>query len=188
MPTDPYVPTPLDAEPRNEPNLAPGVHLPPAGHWRAERPGDLGPVPPKGPLLGSPGPDLGYALTLVSRARSRVALAPGEHTEDAAAIVGEIAMARAAVLDRAPVAADVDFALELMGYTEPPTSDVGEWRRPAVRGAAHSYELRRAVVDAIGRDGLRLRPAELGARLEGLRATITASTSRAREESAGAVA
>ena len=41
MPTDPFVPPNLDDEPRQEPNLAPGVHMPPAKSWRADRPGDL---------------------------------------------------------------------------------------------------------------------------------------------------
>ena len=62
VPTDPYVPTQRDGEPRQEPNFAPGVHMPPAKAWRADRPGDLGAIQPKGAFLGSPGPNVGFAL------------------------------------------------------------------------------------------------------------------------------
>ena len=37
----------------------PGSHMPPSGSWRADRPGDLGAIQPKGALLGSPGPNVG---------------------------------------------------------------------------------------------------------------------------------
>jgi hypothetical protein len=76
MPTDPYVPERLGDEPRQLPNLAPGVVIPPAGRWEADRPGDLVAGQPTGTLLGRPGPNVGYALTLVNRWRDRFRLGP----------------------------------------------------------------------------------------------------------------
>ena len=86
MPTDPFVPERLDEEPRQEPNLPPGVKMPPARSWVANRPGDLPDGQPYGKLLGSPGPNVGYALTLANRLRDRFALAPHEHPDDAVAV------------------------------------------------------------------------------------------------------
>ena len=67
MPTDPFVSPELTDLPRQETNLAPGVHLPAAKGWRADRPGDLVAGQPTGTLLGRPGPNVGYALTLADR-------------------------------------------------------------------------------------------------------------------------
>jgi hypothetical protein len=75
LPTDPFVPERLEDEPRQEPNLPPGVKMPPARSWVADRPGDIPAGWPSGKLLGSPGPNIGYALTLANRARDRFALA-----------------------------------------------------------------------------------------------------------------
>ena len=115
MPTDPFVPATLDEEPRQEPNLAPGSHMPASGSWRADRPGDLGALQPKGALLGSPGPNVGYALTLANRARDRLKLEPHESIDDATEVIAAVAMKRAATFGRAPTVNDVDFAMELLG-------------------------------------------------------------------------
>ena len=74
MPTDPFVAPTVDEEPRQEPNLAPGVQMPPAHAWRADRPGDLVGGQPEGALFGSPGPNIGYALTLAERMRDRLVI------------------------------------------------------------------------------------------------------------------
>jgi hypothetical protein len=161
VPTDPFVPERLEDAPRQEPNLAPGVKMPPAGSWRADRPGDLAAGQPHGTLLGSPGPNVGYALTLADRARDRLVLAPHEHADDALAVVAEIAMKRAATLGRAPVMADVDVAMALLGYRGDAPDNFVEWRVRAVRGAHHHYLERRALVGAVPVDVLRLRPEKL---------------------------
>ena len=59
-----YVPVSLNELPRlKEPIPAPG-------HWKADRPADLGPGgQPHGAKFGSPGPDQGYALTLARQVR-----------------------------------------------------------------------------------------------------------------------
>lgn len=161
MPTDPFVPTSLDEEPRQATNLAPGVHMPPARPWRADRPGDVGAIQPKGALLGSPGPNVGFALTLAHRARGGMRLEPHEHLDDAVAVVAAIAMKRAATFGRAPTTVDVDFAMELLGYLGEAPEDVRTWRPDLVRAAAHEYEVQRAVADSVSAGLLRLRLDEL---------------------------
>jgi hypothetical protein len=169
MPTDPYVPERLGDEPRQLPNLAPGVVIPPAGRWEADRPGDLVAGQPTGTLLGRPGPNVGYALTLVNRWRDRFRLAPLEHYADAAAVVAEIAMKRAALFGRAPVATDVEVAMDLLGYADDLPLDIAVRRMGLVHGAGHDYYARRAVVDRIPDDVLRLAPTQLAARVGAVR-------------------
>jgi len=95
MSTDPFVAARIEDKPRQKQNLAPGVNYPAARPWRADRPGELRSGQPRGVLFGAPGPDIGYALTLVERSRDRLALAPHEHFAAAAAVVGGVAMRRA---------------------------------------------------------------------------------------------
>ena len=184
MPTDPYVPATLDEEPRQEPNLAPGSHMPASGSWRANRPGDLGALQPKGALLGSPGPNVGYALTLANRARDRLRLEPHESPDDAVAVVAEIAMKRAATFGRAPTVIDVEFAMELLGYLGDAPEDVRVWRPDVVRAAAHDYVVRRAIVDTVSTGLLRLAISELPEHL----AIVREAMARAAEEAAEAAA
>jgi hypothetical protein len=182
VPTDPFVPAVLDEEPRQETNLAPGSHMPPSGSWRADRPGDLGAIQPKGALLGSPGPNVGYALTLANRAKDRLDLEPHEHAEDALAVIAAIAMKRAATFGRAPTVTDVDFAMELLGYRGDAPEDVRAWRPDVVREAAHDYVVRRAVVDTVSTGLLRLPISELPEHL----AIVRDAMARAAEEAAAA--
>ena len=163
MPTDPFVPERLEDEPRQEPNLPPGVKMPAARSWVANRPGDLPAGWPTGKLLGSPGPNIGYALTLANRVRDQLALAPHEHADDAIAVVAEIAMRRAALFGRAPVMRDVEFGMQILGYRGGADADFVAWRTRAVRGAHHDYYERRSLVDAIPADILRLVPSALPA-------------------------
>jgi hypothetical protein len=177
VPTDPYVPQRLEDEPRQLPNLAPGVKIPAAKAWVPNRPGDLPAGQPQGTLLGSPGPNVGYALTLAHRARDRLVLAPHEHPDDAVAVVAELAMKRAASYGRAPVMADVEVALALLGYRGEADPAFAEWRAHAVEGAHHEYEHRRRIVDAVPVDVLRLRPDRLAGQVGEARAQLRATVS-----------
>ncbi|HXY91077.1 MAG TPA: hypothetical protein VEP49_01245 [Acidimicrobiia bacterium] len=158
MPTDPYVAPQLDDAPRQVPNLAPGVRYPPAKGWRADRPGDLEGAQPRGALLGRPGPNVGYALTLAERARDKLSLGPHEAADDAVAVVAEVAMKRAASYGRAPVMIDVDVASSLLGYKGEVDPAFVAWRTQAVHGAQHEYDVRRAIVDAVPDAVLRMPP------------------------------
>jgi hypothetical protein len=182
VPTDPFVPEVLDEEPRQEPNLAPGSHMPASGSWRADRPGDLGALQPKGALLGSPGPNVGYALTLANRARDRIRLEAHESMDDAVEVIAAVAMKRAATFGRAPTINDVDFALELLGYLGEAPDDMKAWRPDVVREAAHDYVVRRAVVDTISSGLLRLPISDLPEHL----AIVRDAMARAAEAAAAA--
>jgi hypothetical protein len=171
--TDPYVAPEYDEEPRQQQNVAPGVVIPPARSWTPNRPGDEVSVgQPRGPLFGSPGPNIGYALTLVNRAVDRFALAPGEDAHDAAAVVGELAMRRAASYGRAPVMTDIECAMLVLGYQGGCTPDFAEWRARAVAGAGHEYARRRELCDSVPIDELRLTPAALAPRVEDVRKQV----------------
>ncbi len=158
MPTDPFVPSNLEDVPRQETNLAPGVHMPAAKSWHADRPGDLEAGQPTGDRLGRPGPNVGYALTLAERARDRLSLGAHESADDALAVLGEVAMKRAASFGRAPVMTDIDVASSLLGYKGEVDPAFVQWRTQAVHGAQHEYEARRAMVDAVPDAVLRMPP------------------------------
>jgi hypothetical protein len=158
MPTDPFVSPELEDLPRQEPNLAPGVHMPAAKGWRADRPGDLVAGQPTGTLLGRPGPNVGYAVTLAGRLRDKIALAPHEHRADALAVIAELGMKRAASFGRAPTMADVEIASSLLGYQGDVDETFAQWRAGVVHGADHDYGVRRAIVDAVPDAVLRMPP------------------------------
>jgi hypothetical protein len=158
MPTDPFVSPELGDLPRQEPNLAPGVHMPAAKGWRADRPGDLVAGQPTGTLLGRPGPNVGYAVTLAGRLRDKIALAPHEHRADALAAIAELGMKRAASFGRAPTMADVEIASSLLGYRGEVDEAFAQWRGSVVHGADHAYGVRRAIVDAVPDAVLRMPP------------------------------
>jgi hypothetical protein len=174
MPTDPYVPNDIDSDPRQLPNLAPGVHLPPAGSWRADRPGDLVAGQPHGEMLGSPGPDVGYARLLVERRRDHFVISPTEPRDDAEAVVAELAMKRAASFGRAPVTTDVDIAMELLGYAGDVPLETPAWRLHLVHEAAHDYAKRRRIVDSVPVEVLRLPSAQVAAAMAGVRSALEA--------------
>lgn len=156
MPTDPFVATETDEAPRNEPTLPPGVVLPPSRDWRADRPGDLvDGRQPSGALFGAPGPNVGYALRLVHRASGDLVLGPGEHREDAEAVVAAVAMRRASSYGRAPIALDVERAATLLGYRGGVDAETVARRVDAVDGAHHDYARCRRVADSVDLDELR---------------------------------
>src|SRR3954466_15016943 len=161
MPTDPFVPSELADRPRQQQNLPPGLAPPPARDWRADRPGDQGGVPVEGGLLGRPGPNVGYAYTLAARVKDRLDYSPYEHDVDVIAVTAEIAGKRAACFGRAPVMGDIDVAIALLGYDGLADELFVAQRVRLVREAAHSYVVRRGLVDAVPENLLRMRMAEL---------------------------
>jgi hypothetical protein len=175
VPTDPFVNPDPSARPRQQQNLPPGVALPPASSWESNRPGDLGPRQPAGALLGTPGPNVGYAYTLANRVKDRLHLAPTEHLEDAIAVIAEIAGRRAATYGRAPVIGDVEFACSFLGYDgSAAAADFEDARARIVHGAAHDYPRRRAIVDAVPEALFGRRPSELKGLVDEFRARLRA--------------
>ena len=171
MPTDPYVARDLDNMSRQETNLAPGVHMPAARGWRADRPGDLVAGQPTGELLGHPGPNVGYAVTLANRLRDKITLSAHESMDDALAVISELGMKRAASYGRAPTMADVETASKLLGYQGEVEPAFAEWRTAALHGAQHEYDVRRALVGAVPEAVLRM-PPQVPALLEEFRTAL----------------
>ena len=155
-----YVPVPLSEQSRES------LRLPPPRKWMADRPADLQRGQPVGPKLGRPGPDQGYLLKLAEeRFTDRVEVAEGEQAEDAIAGCVAVALRRAALFGRAPVALDLEMALRLWGFLGGAPDDLVEFRRRLFAGAAHHYWDHRAVTDLVPDETLRLTPAQVTDRL-----------------------
>ena len=146
--------------------VRPAERLSVPGCWRPDRPGDLTYlVAPRGPRLGSAGPDLGYGLKLARRLEGRLQVEAGEAVDDAVAGCFACGARRAAALGRAPVIHDMEWAYTLWGYLGSAPADLVAARVLLLRGASHDYWHQRAVVDAVREETLRLTPAEVAARL-----------------------
>jgi hypothetical protein len=127
------------------------------GSWVADRPGDFDGLQPSGDRLGSPGPDAGYALTLVEHVRSHVVLTKGEHADDALAAVGAIAMKRAALFGRAPVIHDVRVGMAIWGFAWDADAELVDLRRGLLEEVhhPHHYAKLRDATDLVPDDLLR---------------------------------
>jgi hypothetical protein len=142
--------------------------------WTTHRPGESRPAPQllRRAGLGIPGPDQGYALALATRFEDRLMLEPGERAEDVLAGAVAIALRRAAIFGRAPVATDIELALVLFKYLVGdegtwPSSDLAALRRERFTAAAHDYWRRRSLADSVPEATFRLSPQRLAKRLEG---------------------
>ncbi len=155
------VPVPLAERPRGS------LALPPPRRWQADRPADLDRGQPRGPRLGSPGPDQGYALKLAIRFADRVQTEAGEHADDALAGCTAVALRRASLFGRAPVIHDLELALQLWGFLGGAPADLVEFRRPRFAGAAHHYWDQRDVTDLVPEATLRMTPAQVKAGIAG---------------------
>lgn len=155
--------------------VRPAERLPTPLAWMADRPGDLkGVGQPSGPLLGTQGPDQGYALTLARRFVDRLVLDPGERPEDAVAGCLGVALKRAALFGRAPVVFDYELALTLFGFLGDAPAELVAWRRPLFQSAAHEYPAQRRIADLVPPATLRLSPAQVREHLASWRSLVTA--------------
>jgi len=154
-----YVPLSLSDQPRQT------LALPPARAWAADRPADLQTGQPRGPRLGSPGPDQGYALGLAERFADRVVVENGEHVDDALAGCTAVALRRASIFGRAPVVHDLELALRLFGFLGEASPELVAFRRPLFAGAGHHYWDQRAITDLVPEATLRLSRAEVERRV-----------------------
>src|SRR6202043_1496510 len=107
---------------------------------------------PAGQLLGSPGPDQGFALRLARRFEERLQLVEGESVEDAIAGCTAVAMRRCARFGRAPAVYDLEFAFTLWGFLGGAPADLVEARAPLFRSAAHHYQAQRAIADSVSEE------------------------------------
>ncbi len=119
--------------------------------WVADRPGDLGTRQPKGPQLGSMGPDQGYAYRLVRQFDGKLSLGKVSH-DDAVAGCVAVAMKRSALFGRAPVIHDLRAAFTLFGFLDPsPPAELVALREELFAEVAspHHYPERRHLVDLV---------------------------------------
>ena len=162
-----YVPVSLNELPRlKEPIPAPR-------HWKADRPADLKGGQPVGDMLGSPGPDQGYALVLARRFDDRLVLADGEQKEDVVTGCVGVATKRSSLFGRAPVVYDLELAFTLWGFLAEPPEYLVEFRRPLFEGAAHHYWQLRKITDLVPEETLRLTPAQVRERLSEWRGMLS---------------
>lgn len=136
--------------------------------WRAERPADFADDhrQPVGDLLGSPGPDQGYALHLARLLEPELQLAEGEHAKDALAGIVAVALKRASLLGRAPVIHDLRVAATIFGFLDPsPDDELVALRHRLFEEVSHFHhymELRR-IVDMVPAEILRQTPDQVTA-------------------------
>jgi hypothetical protein len=134
--------------------------------WRADRPADFADDhrQPTGDLLGSQGPDQGYALRLARVLEPELQLAEGEHARDALAGIVAVGLKRASVLGRAPVIHDLRIAATIFGFLDPsPDAELVALRHHLFEEVSHFHhymELRR-VVDMVPVEVLRQTPQQV---------------------------
>lgn len=139
--------------------------------WSPRRAGELGSPDevPWGGLFGTPGPDAGYALTLV--AGHDLALAEGESRADAEAAVAALVNARASHFGRAPTSVDADVAELILGYRGGDGPDPVQ-RSARVAGAAHHPARLRGLLAELDIELLTADPAELRRQAESGKALL----------------
>lgn len=153
------------------PSHVPEVAIPPTGvaytsprcrlgSWRANRPGEVlaGDRDTTGAGLGYPGPDQGYVLRLVHLFEPQLRLAAGEDSADVIAGGVAVALKRASLFGRAPVAEDLRVAFDLFGFLTSDASDeLVVRRRQLFAGVAgvHNYRDVRRIADLVPASALR---------------------------------
>ena len=135
--------------------------------WSPDRPGVVDGLQPVGPLLGSPGPDQGYALTLAHRLTPKLRLQPRERLDDAIRGCVLIALRRASLFSRAPVVNDVTLAFTIWGFLDDdPPADLRERRAELFEGVGnvlHHYAEGRVIADLVPESTLRMTPQQAAA-------------------------
>lgn len=155
VPSRPNQPKAYSSPPRRE------------GSWRANRPGEVvGTEQPSGPALGNQGPDQGYILKLARDFEDDLVLAPGEHAADAVAGACAVALRRASLYARAPMADDLRIAFTLFGYLGDAPAELVALRRELFDELHHStihYFAARELADSVPEETLRMMPSEVAA-------------------------
>ena len=157
--------------------VRPVERLPPAESWRPDRPADLKePGMPKGPRLGSQGPDLGYGMKLARTFADRITVTEGESVDDAIVGCFVVGTKRASLFGRAPVIYDFDLAFTLWGFLPGAPADLVTFRRPLFMGASHHYDDQRVIADRVPEETLRMAPADVRSRLSEWKSLLLTSS------------
>jgi len=116
-------------------------------------------------MLGDPGPDAGYALRLARAFHDRLVVGPADSVHDVVAGCVAVAMRRASEFGRGPVVHDLTVAFTLWGFLAPAPADLIDVRSRVFASVAmvHHYVERRALVDSVPDELLRLSPADAAA-------------------------
>ncbi len=137
--------------------VRPARHLHVPGSWTTTRPAELTtPTARRGRLVGTPGPDAGFALRLAHRCAPDLKLTEGEVEHDVVVGCALIAARRAALFGRGPCIYDVERALALWGFLVDAPAALVAARRQAFSSVSHDYVAQRALVDSIPEEDLRL--------------------------------
>ncbi len=130
------------------------------GSWKADRPGEtIGAPHPTGRALGNQGPDQGYVLKLAKRFSDQLVLRPGEHAADAIDGACAVALRRASLYGRGPIAADVELGLGLFGFLGEAADELVELRRELFDEVHHTtihYFSAREIADTVPEGTLRM--------------------------------
>lgn len=147
--------------------VRPALRLETPRPWEPRRPAEVQ-VPRRAvsPLMGTPGPDQGFALRLAHRFAERLRLVEGESIHDVELGLALLASRRAALFGRAPCVHDVRAMLALWGFDEKtPAEGLLEDRVEAFRGVAHDYPTQRVLVGRIPDETMRLTPEQIAGRV-----------------------
>ena len=126
--------------------------------WNADRPGDVfTDGQPEGELLGSQGPDQGFALKLARHFDDDLQLTKNEHRNDVVAGCVAVALRRASAFGRAPTVHDLRCAFTIFGYLDRSDPELVAVREKLFEEVAHPhhYAERRAIVDVVPTEFLR---------------------------------
>lgn len=120
--------------------------------WNADRPGDVFvDGQPEGELIGSQGPDQGFALKLARHFDDQLELTNNEHRDDVVAGCVAVALKRASAFGRAPTVHDLRCAFTIFGYLDRSDPELVAVREKLFEEVAHPhhYAERRAIVDCV---------------------------------------
>lgn len=158
------------SQPQNVPTkpLAPAHYTSPPRRdrvWNADRPGDVFSTgQPEGDLIGTQGPDQGFAIRLAKSFEPELTLTPGEHVGDVISGCVAVALKRASAFGRAPSVHDLRCAFTIFGYLDADADP----ELVAIRSKLfeevehpHHYAERRAIADAVPVEFLRQPPAKI---------------------------
>lgn len=151
------------SQPQHVPNhpLSPAHYKSPPRRdrvWSADRPGDVFSTgQPQGDLMGTQGPDQGFALKLANSFRDELQLSDREHVDDVISGCVAVALKRASAFGRAPTVHDLRCAFAIFGFLGAAEPELVELRSRLFEEVAHPhhYAERRAIVDAVPIDFLR---------------------------------
>ena len=157
MAQQPNIEHDLSDRPRSVPS--PGT----ARRWSpGDRPGVISTPAdmPSGDGFGTPGPDAGFAKTLINRANIP------DGTPELEAVLSALMVARASSFGRAPTKKDLEVAKVLCGVGIDASDWVHERREHWMHAIAHDKPKGKTAVSEVDRDLLREEPDEVRSALE----------------------